>query len=382
MKFDENLRALRKEKDFSQEYLAERMNVSRQTISKWENGTAMPDLKKLTELAELFDTSMDELLGTSSPAPRDDVYSIEDVNKIVKSELEKYDSKHKARRIITSLSIIFLAIGLIINSINIKSSVDNLNNSISSINAGQVVYKDSDEESSITDYVRYYITSIPKSEPSIAEVQFVYDPVTYTKNTQVTFTVADMASSSLEPNQAVAEESNGKFVANLEVNFASFNSASIKIDDGVNISNETLDIDWAVLYRDFTDTFFDYIINEGGKKYTVEFFNKMSVGWNNRADLPSITEAYLEAKDDHKVIYSTKLDINVGSDSTQVTPKNFLIDNPQATIYIKLVDEYGTRYYINGVYETADESENNISIEFTSGGRLSIEGPHKFNYYE
>ncbi|MDE6123995.1 MAG: helix-turn-helix domain-containing protein, partial [Eubacterium sp.] len=52
MKFDENLRNLRKEKDLSQEYLAEKMGVSRQTISKWENGTAMPDLKKLTELAE------------------------------------------------------------------------------------------------------------------------------------------------------------------------------------------------------------------------------------------------------------------------------------------------------------------------------------------
>ena len=64
MKFDENLRNLRKDKDFSQEYLAEKMNVSRQTISKWENGTAMPDLKKLTDLASLFDVSMDELLGT------------------------------------------------------------------------------------------------------------------------------------------------------------------------------------------------------------------------------------------------------------------------------------------------------------------------------
>lgn len=40
------------------------MNVSRQNISKWENGTAMPDLKKLTDLATLFDVSMDELLGT------------------------------------------------------------------------------------------------------------------------------------------------------------------------------------------------------------------------------------------------------------------------------------------------------------------------------
>lgn len=64
MKFDENLRAFRKQKEFSQEYLAEKMNVSRQTISEWENGTAMPDLKKLTDLASLFDVSMDELLGT------------------------------------------------------------------------------------------------------------------------------------------------------------------------------------------------------------------------------------------------------------------------------------------------------------------------------
>lgn len=64
IKFDENLRAFRKQKEFSQEYLAEKMNVSRQTISKWENGTAMPDLKKLTDLASLFDVSMDELLGT------------------------------------------------------------------------------------------------------------------------------------------------------------------------------------------------------------------------------------------------------------------------------------------------------------------------------
>ena len=64
IKFDENLRAFRKQKEFSQEYLAEKMNVSRQTISKLENGTAMPDLKKLTDLATLFDVSMDELLGT------------------------------------------------------------------------------------------------------------------------------------------------------------------------------------------------------------------------------------------------------------------------------------------------------------------------------
>ncbi len=54
MRFDENLRILRKEKDYSQEYLAEKLGVTRQTISKWENGTAMPDLKKLIELADFL----------------------------------------------------------------------------------------------------------------------------------------------------------------------------------------------------------------------------------------------------------------------------------------------------------------------------------------
>lgn len=65
MKFSDNLRNLRREKEYSQEYLAERLGVTRRTISKWENGTAMPDLKKLTEIAELFGTTMDKLLGTA-----------------------------------------------------------------------------------------------------------------------------------------------------------------------------------------------------------------------------------------------------------------------------------------------------------------------------
>lgn len=63
MKFNENIRNLRRERDYSQEYLAEKLNVTRQTISKWENGAAMPDLKKLTEIADFFSVSMDTLLG-------------------------------------------------------------------------------------------------------------------------------------------------------------------------------------------------------------------------------------------------------------------------------------------------------------------------------
>ncbi len=71
MTFSDNLRALRRAKEYSQESLAQQLGVTRQTVSKWENGTAMPDLKKLTEIAALFDTTMDALLGTDQPADGD-----------------------------------------------------------------------------------------------------------------------------------------------------------------------------------------------------------------------------------------------------------------------------------------------------------------------
>ena len=72
MKFDENLRAFRKQKEFSQEYLAEKMNVSRQTISKWENGTAMPDLKKfgIDMTLDAMQGKLDKVVGREAEIER------------------------------------------------------------------------------------------------------------------------------------------------------------------------------------------------------------------------------------------------------------------------------------------------------------------------
>lgn len=71
MKFSECLIRLRKENNFSQDALAELLNVTRQTISKWENGDCMPDAAKLIRLSEIFHISIDELCGKiiqSSPS--------------------------------------------------------------------------------------------------------------------------------------------------------------------------------------------------------------------------------------------------------------------------------------------------------------------------
>lgn len=67
--FSENLIHLRKLKNISQEELAEKLNVSRQTISKWETGESLPDIEKTKLLAELFNVSIDDLVNFEQTSP-------------------------------------------------------------------------------------------------------------------------------------------------------------------------------------------------------------------------------------------------------------------------------------------------------------------------
>ena len=64
MKFNENLKYLRKEEKMTQEALAERLNVSRQAVTKWESGQSLPDIENLKQMADLFGVTMDSLVGT------------------------------------------------------------------------------------------------------------------------------------------------------------------------------------------------------------------------------------------------------------------------------------------------------------------------------
>lgn len=62
MNFGKNVQILRKMTNMTQEELAEKMNISRQTVSKWELGTILPEVEKLVELCEMFNCSVDQLL--------------------------------------------------------------------------------------------------------------------------------------------------------------------------------------------------------------------------------------------------------------------------------------------------------------------------------
>ena len=69
MNIGERITALRKEKDISQTELAKRLNVSRQAVSKWEQGVSAPDTAKLIQLAEILGTEVEYLATGVHPEP-------------------------------------------------------------------------------------------------------------------------------------------------------------------------------------------------------------------------------------------------------------------------------------------------------------------------
>ena len=83
MNISERIIALRKEKNISQGDLAKKLNVSRQAVSKWEQGLSSPDTAKLIQLAEIFDTEVEYLATGIKPEPKSVVLNVvETVEKV------------------------------------------------------------------------------------------------------------------------------------------------------------------------------------------------------------------------------------------------------------------------------------------------------------
>ena len=72
-KFGANISRLRKKADMTQSEIAERLNLTRQAISKYECGDSFPDISVLIEIANMFDISLDELIEFGNPTPKEAV---------------------------------------------------------------------------------------------------------------------------------------------------------------------------------------------------------------------------------------------------------------------------------------------------------------------
>ena len=127
--FGENLKTLRKQKGFSQEELATRLHVVRQTISKWEKNLSVPDADTLIRLAETLEVSVSELLG----AKIENENTASDVAEQLSRINEQLAIKNRrSRRIWKILAIILATIVLIYIFIVVFFSVPSLNESIQS----------------------------------------------------------------------------------------------------------------------------------------------------------------------------------------------------------------------------------------------------------
>ena len=97
--FSQNLQKLRASKNISQEQLADKIGVSRQSVSAWESGKSSPELEKLVAISNLFNVSLDELTGEIS-------------TKKIDFDKEDYNKTYRKIAIIRSLGIFILFLGI------------------------------------------------------------------------------------------------------------------------------------------------------------------------------------------------------------------------------------------------------------------------------
>lgn len=108
----DNLKSVRKAKGLSQEELAIKLNVVRQTISKWEQGLSVPDAEMLISISEVFDTPVSTLLGENlSESKEDDLKVISEKLEIINLQLSQ---RKKEKRKIIHWTLISLCIIIII----------------------------------------------------------------------------------------------------------------------------------------------------------------------------------------------------------------------------------------------------------------------------
>lgn len=132
MKLQDKIVMLRKKNGWSQEEFAEKMYVSRQAISRWENGTALPDAQNVLQLSKLFNVTTDYLLN-------DDYESDGDILIVQKARQETDDliSKKKMLHLIAAISFtiaVFCSLIEMITSMN-GLSMNGLSLAICAVNA-------------------------------------------------------------------------------------------------------------------------------------------------------------------------------------------------------------------------------------------------------
>jgi len=113
MKFGDNLKIIRKSKKMSQEQLAEKVNVSRQSVSKWENGEAYPEMNNILQLCKIFNCKINELVHTDMS----DISSLDE--EIIMNVVKFNEKKQKQVKTLSNVIELIGRIGKIVLKVGI-----------------------------------------------------------------------------------------------------------------------------------------------------------------------------------------------------------------------------------------------------------------------
>jgi len=150
MKFGENLYNLRKKEKISQEKLAEKVGVSRQSVSKWENGESYPEMNRILELCKIFHCQLNELVNDKIL----DFDSLDEdikmsVVKLKKEEQKKMKGLSKALEVIAKIGRIICCVALPIVILVMIFALYFINNI--DVKDNELIWKDSNEKIELTD---------------------------------------------------------------------------------------------------------------------------------------------------------------------------------------------------------------------------------------
>lgn len=117
LNFGENLKKLRKEKQLSQESLADKLNISRQAVSKWESNSSYPDMNNLIQLKDIFNVTLDEMIFIDKKYCEETLKNNQH-NKNDISKISNFENEEMYESLIIGGFIIGIAIAFITENFN------------------------------------------------------------------------------------------------------------------------------------------------------------------------------------------------------------------------------------------------------------------------
>ena len=371
MTFSDNLRALRRAKEYSQESLAQQLGVTRQTVSKWENGTAMPDLKKLTEIAALFDTTMDALLGTDQPTDGDHQAQTAYDLQALGVRLEKSQRRSDWLTGILIVLAVLVAV-LLILVVSAFSQIDGLQGQINDLPANTVVVNDNgddDTRDTPDEYTTATVLKVDKKDPKIATVRLSYAPERYDNGSTVSFLVP-MANGKQKEIPATLKDN--AFTAEVTTDVTVGDNWQVMVNDGkttgrwdfyAGLAADYLpQLEWS---EDLADSSYEDYSYKNGYSYAFGD-NSQLISWHTTGFLTVDQVRLVGTDQEDKVLVNQPLHIvsrgegnlalvNLPNVTTKSQVQNFRLD-------------FTTKEGVKGTINWQDEAK--MALTFPGGGEL------------